>query len=43
MTVPNKTFCILPWIHLYANPDGTVLPCCVGDWQQSMGNVQDGS
>ena len=42
MTVPSKTFCILPWIHLYANPDGTVLPCCVGDWQQSMGNVQDG-
>ena len=42
MTVPSKTFCILPWIHLYSNPDGTVLPCCVGDWQQSMGNVQDG-
>ena len=42
MTAPTKTFCILPWIHLYSNPDGTVLPCCVGDWQQSMGNVQDG-
>jgi radical SAM protein with 4Fe4S-binding SPASM domain len=42
VTVPSKTFCILPWIHLYSNPDGTVLPCCVGDWQQSMGNVQDG-
>ena len=43
MTVPSKTFCILPWIHIYANPDGTVLPCCVGDWQQSMGNVQNGT
>ena len=31
----------MPWIHLFANPDGTVLPCCVGDWQQSMGNVQN--
>ena len=40
MTVPSKTFCILPWIHIYANPDGTVLPCCVGDYRQSMGNVQ---
>ena len=40
MTVPSKTFCILPWIHLYSNPDGTVLPCCVGDYKQSMGNVQ---
>ena len=36
----SKTFCILPWIHIYANPDGTVLPCCVGDYKQSMGNVQ---
>ena len=40
MTAPTKTFCILPWIHLYSNPDGTVLPCCVGDYRQSMGNVQ---
>lgn len=21
-------FCILPWIHLYAEPDGKVYPCC---------------
>lgn len=41
MTAPTKTFCILPWIHLYSNPDGSVLPCCVGDWQQPMGNVQN--
>lgn len=41
MTAPSKTFCILPWIHLYANPDGNVLPCCVGDWQKPMGNVQN--
>jgi len=38
---PSKTFCILPWIHLYSNPDGNVLPCCVGDWQKPMGNVQN--
>ena len=31
----------MPWIHLYANPDGNVLPCCVGDWQKPMGNVQN--
>jgi len=41
LTAPSKTFCILPWIHLYANPDGNVLPCCVGDWQKPMGNVQN--
>jgi len=36
----SNTFCILPWIHLYANPDGNVLPCCVGDYRLPLGNVQ---
>ena len=31
MTVPNKTFCILPWISLEASPIGTVRPCCLAD------------
>lgn len=38
---PSKTFCILPWIHIYANPDGNVLPCCVGDWDKPLGNIQN--
>ena len=36
----SKTFCILPWIHTYVNPDGSVLPCCIGDYSQHLGNVQ---
>jgi radical SAM protein with 4Fe4S-binding SPASM domain len=36
----SKTFCILPWMHFYANPDGNVLPCCIGDHKQPLGNVQ---
>jgi radical SAM protein with 4Fe4S-binding SPASM domain len=41
MTVaPSKTFCILPWIHIYANPDGSVLPCSIGDHHLHIGNVQ---
>ncbi len=39
----SKTFCILPWIHFYANPDGTVLPCCIGDHRLPLGNVQKNS
>ena len=31
MTVPNKTFCVLPWISLEASPIGTVRPCCLAD------------
>jgi radical SAM protein with 4Fe4S-binding SPASM domain len=38
--VLSKTFCILPWIHIYANPDGSVLPCCIGDHHNHLGNVQ---
>jgi len=27
----SKTFCILPWIHLHAWPDGRALLCCIAD------------
>ena len=27
----NKSFCILPFIHLYSQPDGEVKPCCIAD------------
>ena len=39
----RDTFCILPWIHIYANADGSVLPCCIGDYRMHMGNVRDQS
>lgn len=39
----SKTFCILPWIHFYANPDGNVLPCCIGDYRYPLGNIQNDS
>jgi MoaA/NifB/PqqE/SkfB family radical SAM enzyme len=31
MNLPNKTFCVLPWISLEASPVGTVRPCCLAD------------
>ena len=39
--VPSNTFCIYPWIHLYVNPDGSALPCCVADHHKHMGNVRN--
>ena len=39
----SKTLCILPWIHMYANADGKVLPCCVGDYNSPLGNTRDNS
>jgi len=37
---PSNTFCILPWIHIYVNPDGSVLPCCIGDHHLHLGNTK---
>ena len=46
----NKSFCMLPWIHLHAYPDGRAYPCCfsfdpfpVGDLnKQSLKEVWEG-
>jgi MoaA/NifB/PqqE/SkfB family radical SAM enzyme len=27
----EKTFCILPFVHFYTQPDGEVKPCCIAD------------
>ena len=39
----DKTICILPWIHMYVNADGNVLPCCIGDYKQPLGNTHNRS
>ena len=28
----SKTFCMLPWVHLYMNADGSSHPCCLTDF-----------
>ena len=46
----NESFCMLPWIHLHAYPDGRAYPCCfafdpypVGDLnKQSLKEVWNG-
>jgi len=37
----SKSFCILPWIHLYVGPNGNTYPCCIVDWRENIGNVKD--
>jgi hypothetical protein len=39
----SKSFCMLPWIHLHVTPLGSALPCCIGNQQETVGNVNDGS
>ena len=39
----NSAFCMLPWIHMHAWPDGRALPCCIADSDQSFGNLKTDS
>lgn len=39
----NKVFCMYPWIHLNANPDGQAYPCCMTDHKHSVGNCKESS
>ena len=27
-TLPSKTFCALPWVHMAIEPNGKIIPCC---------------
>lgn len=36
----SKTFCLMPFMHMYMNTDGTVLPCCTAQYDKVMGNVR---
>lgn len=36
----NKSFCILPWIHMYVTPSGDCFPCCVRHPKsEALGNL----
>ena len=37
----SDTFCILPWIHLHAFPDGRAYPCCLGVMDHPIGNLRE--
>jgi radical SAM protein with 4Fe4S-binding SPASM domain len=36
----SKTFCMLPWVHMYVNPNGDVLPCCIANHTTPIGNIR---
>jgi len=37
--IKSDVFCILPWIHLSIEPNGTVLPCCIA--KATVGNTKN--
>lgn len=41
--IDSNTFCMLPWIHLHAWPDGRAYPCCLGKAAHPIGNFKEKS
>jgi len=39
----NSTFCLAPWLALYVGPDTEIVPCCIFDWNNPLGQLKDGS
>ena len=38
--VKKDTFCILPWMHFYFNPQGQVTPCCQANTNYPLSNYK---
>lgn len=36
----NKQFCMLPWVHMHAFPDGRAYPCCLADYWHPSGDLR---
>ena len=36
----SKTFCMMPWVHMHAFPDGRAYPCCLADYWHPIGDLR---
>lgn len=43
LLVESDNFCMMPWVHMHAYPDGRVYPCCISDYFHPIGNLQEKS
>lgn len=41
LVVESENFCMMPWVHMHAYPDGRVYPCCIADYWHPIGNLRD--
>lgn len=37
----SSHFCIIPWVHLHAHPDGRAFPCCLSTLDEPLGNLRE--
>ncbi len=40
LLVESKHFCMMPWVHMHAYPDGRVYPCCLADYWHPLGDLR---
>ena len=38
--IKSDHFCMIPWIHMHAFPDGRAFPCCLSEPQHPVGNLK---
>lgn len=38
--IESKRFCMLPWVHMHAFPDGRAYPCCFADYWHPVGDLR---
>jgi len=43
LLIKSDSFCMLPWMHLHAFPDGRAYPCCFALDKMPVGNVNKNS
>ena len=43
LLIDSDTFCMMPWLHLHAFPDGRAYPCCFGLDKYPVGNLNKDS
>jgi len=43
LLLESKHFCMLPWVHMHAYPDGRVYPCCLADYWHPLGDLRKDS
>lgn len=36
----STSFCMMPWVHMHAFPDGRVYPCCLAEYWHPMGDLR---
>ena len=36
----SKNFCMMPWVHMHAFPDGRAYPCCLSDYWHPVGDLR---